>query len=1136
MRKRGKLAISHLLASIILIGLVLVGGIVTFVILNGVINTEAKKTQVNFEYLGLYKSIGDPKIIFSATLKNTGNKPIKILRIKLHNETEYVVPSISAEHPLAPGRGVGVVLTPKRTPGYIHADWYIVGLHYSVQVRGVATDESSFSHTTTVICLGQQGGEHEERMQTGAFTVSDELIFPPSEQASSAGISGSLYVAFHGGGFGNYGFIDKFDENLTCEIRRYIPEGVFSLLLLDNYLYAGTSSKILKLSPADLTILEEREVGGPVKCLISKENIIYAGLGTSPGKIMAVNPDNLEILHSLTLQTGENVVTALTFAEDNYLYAGLYTAPALIVRINVTSWTEEAVAQVNYTGCDGLYQVTGRYVKGLVARDDFLFVACKKHNDAPEGYDENYWAGGIFRVNLTDLTVVNGSIWYPRDPLVAYGFRLYNDLTAFSYEGDVLYAGTPLYGSDPTGACPPAEQGALIQIKRRTTSQIGNEMGMTCGMGYINGNDPYENSILQKDGEPIIFSIASYPAWILPNGEYLYVGVNTGGIGKIYKVNATTLECVAEYQYYAGVDFSTLDDYSGKGFIASDNLFIYAGVPVAPPGGGALWTRVLKIYPDDLTVVQSLDLIKYNESGVGEPRAATVSGASLYVSTTGGFIIKIDLPTFSVVDAISRGCYSLASDDEYLYVGTNNKVIRISTQSLQTEGEINLKEAGGYSESVHIKALVINDGILYAGCTPYGGPTEECPAKVFAIDLTNFSVISQTPVYAKTGWKKDPLTSLAILNDEALYVGLGNIWWTDIYTSYRSGGIVKLSLPNLEKTAKLRFPEARIMGLVCSQNMLYAYLEQEGDDAIVKIDPIHLLEVDRVVLDGYLAKGYLYENGFVYANLEAGRLDRLVKVSVGPENTHTLTLQISPVEGGQVEVSQGNVGSLPAGVHLFYHGQNLTLTATPNQNYTFSNWILDDVMIFESTINLEITEDHILTAVFQEKPKYYLTITANLTEGNTTPTPGTYEYHEGDEVTVTATPNSGYTFEYWLLNGEQITDNPITFTITENCTLEAVFSEIPVGTAYLYIVPAVEPGSGQVWAIKIDGVIYTEETTIEITLGEHQLEIVPPSQPWCGWNRWATDGEVSVEDEFAYETTLIVTGDGTLEAWISCLW
>lgn len=69
-------------------------------------------------------------------------------------------------------------------------------------------------------------------------------------------------------------------------------------------------------------------------------------------------------------------------------------------------------------------------------------------------------------------------------------------------------------------------------------------------------------------------------------------------------------------------------------------------------------------------------------------------------------------------------------------------------------------------------------------------------------------------------------------------------------------------------------------------------------------------------------------------------------------------------------------------------------------------------------------------------PKF-LTITAS--EGGTTDAePSTYAYVNSN-ASVTAIPSSGYSFDYWLLDGEERTENPITIAMDTDHTLEVFF-------------------------------------------------------------------------------------------------
>jgi len=74
--------------------------------------------------------------------------------------------------------------------------------------------------------------------------------------------------------------------------------------------------------------------------------------------------------------------------------------------------------------------------------------------------------------------------------------------------------------------------------------------------------------------------------------------------------------------------------------------------------------------------------------------------------------------------------------------------------------------------------------------------------------------------------------------------------------------------------------------------------------------------------------------------------------------------------------------------------------------------------------------------------KVVLTIIAGK-GGTTEPPPGSYEYDKGSTVTVTAIPSPGYVFNYWTLDSETRTENPITFTINADATLTAYFKLAP---------------------------------------------------------------------------------------------
>ena len=73
-------------------------------------------------------------------------------------------------------------------------------------------------------------------------------------------------------------------------------------------------------------------------------------------------------------------------------------------------------------------------------------------------------------------------------------------------------------------------------------------------------------------------------------------------------------------------------------------------------------------------------------------------------------------------------------------------------------------------------------------------------------------------------------------------------------------------------------------------------------------------------------------------------------------------------------------------------------------------------------------------------PTYTVTCTA--THGSVTATPS--QGISGTLITLSNTPDSGYEFDYYTVNGITLVGN--TFTLTEDVTVECVFKEIPVVT------------------------------------------------------------------------------------------
>jgi uncharacterized protein YjiK len=139
--------------------------------------------------------------------------------------------------------------------------------------------------------------------------------------------------------------------------------------------------------------------------------------------------------------------------------------------------------------------------------------------------------------------------------------------------------------------------------------------------------------------------------------------------------------------------------------------------------------------------------------------------------------------------------------------------------------------------------------------------------------------------------------------------------------------------------------------------------------------------------------------------------------------TVTIMASANPANGGTV-----------SGYGEFSIGDTCTLIATANTGYTFLNWKKDNVVVSDSTsYTFTVTGTAEYVANFQLNT-YTITVTANPTNGGTVTGGGTYNH--GDQATLSATANTGYTFNGW---SDGVTENPRTVDVTGNADYVANF-------------------------------------------------------------------------------------------------
>ena len=142
------------------------------------------------------------------------------------------------------------------------------------------------------------------------------------------------------------------------------------------------------------------------------------------------------------------------------------------------------------------------------------------------------------------------------------------------------------------------------------------------------------------------------------------------------------------------------------------------------------------------------------------------------------------------------------------------------------------------------------------------------------------------------------------------------------------------------------------------------------------------------------------------------------------------TLTITTTAGGTTDPVPG--------VYVYASGSSVVVTATPDVNYKFIHWEIDGSNITDNPITISMDNDYTLHAVFQLLT-YRLTILSS-TGGTTDPGPGTYIHVNGTYASVTATPDTHYLLDYWMLDGNPAgSDNPITVLMTDDHSLQPLF-------------------------------------------------------------------------------------------------
>lgn len=190
-------------------------------------------------------------------------------------------------------------------------------------------------------------------------------------------------------------------------------------------------------------------------------------------------------------------------------------------------------------------------------------------------------------------------------------------------------------------------------------------------------------------------------------------------------------------------------------------------------------------------------------------------------------------------------------------------------------------------------------------------------------------------------------------------------------------------------------------------------------------------------------------------------------VSEDPEYTFTLdrdrSLTAVMVKTYVISVSASDIdGGAVTGGGIYLEGQTVSVAAVPEDGYAFTGWTENGVVVSTDAVySFTASADRELTA--QLVKTHVITLAVDPAGGGSASGGGTFP--EGEQITVTAAPESDYRFVAWMDGTEQVSSSAsYTFTVTDSRTLTAAFEELPVYTITALVSPegwGIVAGAGQ---------------------------------------------------------------------------
>ena len=199
-------------------------------------------------------------------------------------------------------------------------------------------------------------------------------------------------------------------------------------------------------------------------------------------------------------------------------------------------------------------------------------------------------------------------------------------------------------------------------------------------------------------------------------------------------------------------------------------------------------------------------------------------------------------------------------------------------------------------------------------------------------------------------------------------------------------------------------------------------------------------------------------------------------------NTKELSITIANVPAAEhtVNITTDGGGTASADPTTAAAGTEITLTASPSENYHFKQWqvISGNVTIKDNKFTMPDSDVEVKAVFEKDAPpaptEHTVTVTSS---GNGTASASPAKAVAGAEITLSATPDKGYHLKEWqvISGGVSIKDNKFTMP-NNNVEIKAIFEKDAPPTPTEYTVTVTTEGGGTASASHAKAVVGTEIT------------------------------------------------------------